>query len=78
MFTLSEEKVGKGIIIAAGEKALVSLYGAYKDESLDMLKQRRFCEKVSKTTSPVEPQTLPPTSSALKFHSLHVFYQMDE
>lgn len=67
VFSLSEEKVGKGVIVAAGEKALVSLYGGDKDESLDMLRHRRFCEKMSKTTSPVDPQTLPPTSSAVKF-----------
>ena len=40
VFSQSQENVGKGIIIAAGEKALVSLYGGEKDESLDMLRYR--------------------------------------
>ena len=78
VFSQSKERVGKGTIIAAGEKALVSLYWGDKDESLNMLRHRRFCEKVSKATSPVEPQTLPPTSAAVKFHSLRMFYQMME
>lgn len=74
VFSQSQENVGKGIIIAAGEKALVSLYGGEKDESLDMLRYRRFCIKVTQNSSPVEPQSLPPTSTAAKFHSLRVFY----
>ena len=39
---------------------------------------RRFCIKVTQNSSPVEPQSLPPTSSAAKFHNLRVFYQMME
>lgn len=41
-----------------------------KDELLDMLRNIRFCDKISKNTSLVEPQTLPPTSTAAKFHHL--------
>ena len=76
VFSQSQQTVEKDILIAAGEKALVSLYGGGKDEFLDMLRYRRFCDKLSKTTSPVEPQTLPPKSAAAKFHSLRVFYQI--
>jgi len=78
VFRQSQEKVGKGIIIVAGEKALVSLYGGKKEESLDMLRYRRFCDKITQNSSPVEPQTLPPTSTTAKFHSLRVFYQVME
>lgn len=73
-----EGHVAKQDIIAAGEKALVSLYGGAKEQGLDTLRYRRFCEKVSKSTSHVEPQTLPPTSAAAKYHSLRVYYQMME
>ena len=76
VFSQSKENVGKGIIISAGEKAVVSPYGGEKDESLDMLRNRRFFDKVTQKSSPVEPQTLPPTTTAAKFHSLQVFYQM--
>lgn len=64
--------------IVAGEKALVSLYCGAKEEGLDSLRHRRFCDKISKSTSPVEPQTLPPTSAAAKYHSLRVYYQVME
>ena len=59
VFNQSQENVGKGIIIAVGEKALVSLHGGEEDESLDMLRYRRFCDKVTQNSSPVEPQTPP-------------------
>ena len=78
MFSQSQENVGKGIIIAAGEKPLVSLYGGEKDESLDMMRYKRICDKVTQNSSPVESQTLPPMSTAVKFQSLWVFYQMME
>ncbi len=65
-------------ITAAGEKALVSLYVGTKEEGLDSLRCKRFCDKISKSTSSVEPKTLPPTSAATKFHSLCVYYQVME
>ena len=60
------------VIIAAGEKALVSMYGGTEDEGLDSLRYRRFCDKVSKGTAAVEPQSLPPTSGSSKYHILRV------
>ncbi len=65
-------------IIKAGEKALICLYGGVQTESLDSLRYRRFCVKVSAVTSAVEPKTLPPTSAAVKYHSLRVYYQVQE
>ena len=63
-------------IIVAGERALVSLYGGAKEEGLDILRYRRFCDKISKCTSLVEPRTLPPTSAAAMYHSLRVYYHV--
>ncbi len=37
-------------IIVAGERALVSLYGGAKEEGRDVLRYRRFCDKISKGT----------------------------
>ncbi len=65
-------------IIIAGEKALVILYGGSEPTTLDELRYTKFCEKVSKSTSQVEPHSLPPTSAAAKHHSLCVFYQVNE
>ena len=63
-------------IIVAGERALVSLYGGATEEGLDVLRYRRFCDKISKGTSHVEPRTLPPTSAAAMYHSLRVYYHV--
>jgi hypothetical protein len=76
--TFGEEEISKEDIIKAGEMALVSLYGGTVDEGLDSLRYRQFSEKAAKSTSLVEPQTIPPTSSAAKYHSLRVYYQMME
>jgi len=65
-------------IIAAGEKALLSLYGNANEEELNRLRYKRFCDKVANSTSYVEPLNLPPTSAAARFHSLRVYYQMME
>ena len=71
-------KIGqaKEDIIVARERALVSLYGGAKEEGLDVLRYRRFCDKISKGTSHVEPRTLPPTSEAAMYHSLRVYYHV--
>ena len=55
---------------------VVLLYGDSYAEELDSLRYKRFCDKVSKSTSPVDPQSLPPTSAAAKYHSLRVCYQV--
>ena len=63
-------------IIVAGERALVSLYGGAKEEGLDVLRYRRFCDKISKGSSHVEPRTLPSTSAPAMYHSLTVYYRV--
>ena len=73
-----KNKTSKEEVFTAGEKALVSLYGGRTNESLDTLRYRRFCEKVSGGTSCVQVQTLPPTSAAPRYHSARVYYQVHE
>ena len=68
--------VVKNDIVVAGEKALVCLYGGASDEGLNTLRYKSFCEKVAKSTSHVEPQTLPPTAAAAEYHNLRVYYQI--
>ena len=63
-------------IIAAGEKALVCLYNGCTEDTLDTLRYRRFCEKVSSCTTPVQIQSLRPSTSAAKYHSLRVYLQV--
>ena len=43
---------------------------------LVVLAYRRFCYKMSKGTSHVEPRTLPPSSEAALYRSLRVFYHV--
>ena len=65
-------------IVAAGEKALVCLYNGHNGESLDLLQHRRFCEKVATNKACVQPSGLPPTSASALFHSMRVYYQVNE
>ena len=62
--------------VKAGENALVALYGGKQGELLDSLRHRKYQEKVC--TREVEPQNLPPTSSAAIYHSLRVFLQVKQ
>ena len=63
-------------IESAGEKALVAIYNGKKEEKLDMLHLTRYCKKVTKSLKQVEPKSIPPTSSAAKYHSYRVFLQI--
>jgi hypothetical protein len=65
-------------VIAAGEKALVAIYNGKPSDTLDSLRYKRFCEKVASNSSYVQPQSLPPTSAATKYHSLRVYLQVQE
>ena len=41
-----------------------------------MLRLTRYTEKVSKSSSQVEPKSLPPTSASAKYHSYRVYLQV--
>ena len=57
-------------VIEVGEKALVCLYNGKSGETLDCLRYRRYCQ--------VQPQNLPPTSAAATYHSLRVYFQVQQ
>lgn len=65
-------------VAKAGEDALVSLYGGKDGDTLDNLRYRRYCERVCSKGRKIEPQNLPPTSAAGKFHSFRVFLQVKQ
>ena len=75
--TFHTRDANKADIIAAGEKALLCLLNA-KEEDLDKTRYRRFCQKVATCTSAVEAKSLPPTSTAWKYHSMRVYLQIEE
>ena len=62
----------------AGEKALVAIYGGKKTENLNMLRFRKYSEKVATSLSHCDPKVLPPTAAAAKFHSYCVFLQVNQ
>ena len=72
------EVATKDEVQKAGEEALVCLYGGQPNEGLDKLRYDKFCEKVSTSTSPVQVHTLPPTAAAARYHSMRVYYQVQE
>ena len=65
-------------MISTGEKALLGLYCAKKENCLDSLREAKFIEKISVKLSYVDPATLPPTSSSAKYHSLRVYLQVQQ
>ena len=62
----------------AGENALVCLYGGKPGQTLDQLRYQRYLEKLACKSKSIQPQSLPPTSSAVKYHSLRVYLQIRE
>ena len=63
-------------VATAGENTLVVLYGGKQGESLDSLRYRCYYEKVATRGQQIQPQNLPPTSAAARYHSLRVFLQV--
>ena len=68
----------KDEIISAGENAIVCLYNGQQGDSLDEVRLRTFYKKTASKKSAVQPETLPPTSAAAKYHSLRVFLQIQQ
>jgi hypothetical protein len=56
-------------VAAAGDRALVTIYGGKPNTTLNHLRYTKFHEKVMRATSAVNPKSLPPTSSAALQHS---------
>ena len=65
-------------ISSAGEAALACLYTGAVGDTLDKLRLLRFHQKVATSTRFMQPENLPPTSSAAKYHSLRVYLQVEE
>ena len=52
----------------AGERAVMTLYHS-NEPTIDSTREKMLSSKVLKAKSFVKPEILPPTSSAVKFHS---------
>ena len=66
-------------VITYGERAIIYIYGGSSSTtSLDALRCVRFQQKTVTRTSYVQCKSLPPTSSAAKFHCQRVHHQLQE
>ena len=74
----NRESANEREISNAGEQALVLLYNGKTSDSLDSLRYKHFHEKVATNNLHIHPKTLPPTSAAAKYHSLRVYFQVNE
>ena len=63
-------------ISSAGEAALVCMYTGAVGDTLDKLRLQRFHHKVATSRRFVQPENIPPMSSAAKYHSLCVYLQV--
>ena len=73
------ENSSKEEIEKATEQCFLLLYKAPSTvKTLDELRYIKFVEKVSGKGTAVLPQTLPPTSTAAKYHGLCVYFQVME
>ena len=64
--------------MVAGENALVSVYGGKPGEKQDGMHYQRYCDKLPTNSSQIQPQNLPPTSTAARHHSLRVYLQVKQ
>lgn len=76
-----QAKVFQGIatteeIAASGGNALALLYNGKAGQCLDNLRYQRYQEKLATKTTQIQPNSLPPTSAAAKFHSFRVYAQV--
>jgi len=62
-------------VVAAGDEALVALLGGKPGVCLDSLRYQRYFEKLATKTSYIQPQKLPPSAAAPRFHRLRVYLQ---
>ena len=66
-------------VAEAGERAFVRTYGGKSSDSLDFLRLVTYDQKLAKNKNKVvQAKDLPPTSASARYHSLRVFYQVQE
>ena len=73
-FTLSNQS--NDDINLLGRKVMSKLYSNSTNQSLNSLRHKRLIEKICVAKSFGEPESLPPTESATKYHSYRTYYQI--
>lgn len=54
----------------------MSVFNGRRGQKLDSPRYKRYCEKLASRKAQVQPQSLPPTSVAAKYHSMRVYLQV--
>ncbi len=62
-------------VVEAGEQILLAVYGGASEASLNVLRYRKFCDKICGKHE-VQANSLPPTSASARFHSMRVYHQV--
>lgn len=72
------DKSTKDLVTKAGEKAMELIYGgdSVKFVGIDKFRYQIFKKKVATSTTAVQPEEIPPTSAACKYHSWRSFLQV--
>ena len=65
-------------VAEAGEKAPVTIYNGKSTNTMNTLQYQQYWDKMALSSSHIQPQTLPLTSEAAKYPSLHVYLQVQE
>ena len=65
-------------VIDAGEAVLVCRYSGKEGDNIDGMRYAKCCDKVATNEVHIRPQTLPPTSSAARYHSMRVYLQVQQ
>ena len=63
-------------IVKAGKNALVEILHSRPGEDIDRLGYRKYYENMTNRKVHVQPQSLPPSSAALRRHSTRVYLQI--
>lgn len=63
-------------IINAGEQIISFLYGGVPLEGLDVLRYKKFANRVLTSKEVIQVHTLPPTTEAATYHSLRTYLQV--
>ena len=68
----------KNEAVEAGEQVLILYNDGRSANSLDDLRYKMFCSKVAGGTTYLQVHSLPPTSAAARYHSLRVYFQVQQ
>lgn len=72
----SSDNASKEEIEFAGEQAAIRIYKGEGSDTLLSLRKRHFLTKAAVSMVCIRPESLPPTPSALKYHSLRAYLQI--